>query len=88
MSSDVELPLLRSFVTAAREGSLSRAAVTLGLTQPAVSQQVRRLEQALGAVLVRRTTRGIILTTAGEAALRYAERVIAQLGLSEPSDAA
>ena len=77
MSSDVELPLLRAFVTAAREGSLSRAAVALGLTQPAVSQQVRRLEQAMGVALLQRTTRGITLTTAGEAALRYAERVLA-----------
>jgi len=64
------LPPLRGLVTfemAARLGSFTKAADTLGLTQPAVSHQIRRLEQHLGRPLFRRDHRGIALTEAGAA---------------------
>lgn len=77
MTPDLDLALLRSLVAAAHSGSLNRAAATLGLTQPAVSQQLRRLERALGAELLQRSTRGVALTSSGTVALRYAERVLA-----------
>ena len=57
MTTEIELAHLRSFAAAARTGSLNRAAQALSLTQPAVSQQLRRLERAVGAELLRRTTR-------------------------------
>lgn len=77
MTPDLDLALLRSLVATAHSGSLNRAATTLGLTQPAVSQQLRRLERALGAELLQRSTRGVVLTSSGTVALRYAERVLA-----------
>jgi DNA-binding transcriptional LysR family regulator len=75
-AEDIDLALLRSFVMAARMGSLNRAAQALALTQPAVSQQLRRLERAVGAELLRRTTRGVAVTPAGERVLRFAQRVL------------
>ncbi len=77
MSEDIDLVLLRSFASAARAGSLNRAARALGLTQPAVSQQLRRLERATGRVLLDRSTRGVALTADGQAVLRYADRILA-----------
>lgn len=77
MTTDIDLVLLRSLAAAARSGSLNRAAAVLGLTQPAVSQHLRRLERAVGAQLLQRTTRGVALTATGTVVLRYAERVLA-----------
>lgn len=54
------------FESAARQGSFSRAATELGLTQPAVSQAVRRLEAAIGTRLFHRSHRAVALTDAGE----------------------
>lgn len=77
MANDVDIVALRSFVAATRLGSLSRAAEELGTTQPAVSQHLRRLEAAIGSALFDRTSRGVTLTSAGDAALRYAQRILA-----------
>jgi DNA-binding transcriptional LysR family regulator len=76
MAKDLEIALLRSFVTAVREGSISRAATTLGLTQPALSQQLRRLEGAVGRPLLYRSPSGVSPTRAGEELLPYAERIL------------
>lgn len=57
------------FVTAARELHIGRAAERLGIAQPALSQQIRALEQSVGARLLRRVGRGIALTEAGAAFL-------------------
>ena len=46
---DLEISALRCFMAAIRTGSMSRAAPALGRTQPAVSQQIRRLEDVLAA---------------------------------------
>jgi len=56
---------LRAFAAVARHGSVSRAATTLGVSQPAVTQQLRRLEAFLGLRLVRPAGAGIALTEAG-----------------------
>lgn len=77
MAADLETALLRAFLTAARAGSISRAAAALGHSQPALSQQLRKLERAIGQPLLRRTATGVSLTKAGEALLPYAERILA-----------
>ncbi|MFD1052492.1 LysR family transcriptional regulator, partial [Kibdelosporangium lantanae] len=47
MAKELETALLRTFVTAVRSGSISRAATALGHTQPALSQQLRKLESVV-----------------------------------------
>lgn len=73
-----DLRLLRSFVTVAAEGSVTRAAELLHLTQPTVSGQLKELEQAVEHVLFHRTTRSITLSPAGQRLLPAAQRVIAE----------
>ena len=73
----MDLTLLRAFVTVAREGNLTRAAVQLHLTQPAVSLQIKHLQEALGVTLFTRTSHGLLLTRDGKALLPHAERALA-----------
>jgi DNA-binding transcriptional LysR family regulator len=73
----MELHLLRSFREVARERSFTAAAKNLVLTQPAVSQQVKALEDELGERLFDRTGRDVRLTAAGEVLLEATERVFA-----------
>ncbi|WP_122411860.1 choline sulfate utilization transcriptional regulator [Pseudomonas viridiflava] len=63
---ELSLDLLRSFEAAARLRSFTAAAIELGTTQPAVSQQIKRLEEQLVTRLFDRIYRGIELTEAGE----------------------
>ncbi|MCQ4162044.1 LysR family transcriptional regulator [Roseomonas sp. GC11] len=65
---------LRYFLEVARTGSISEASERLHLTGPAISRQIARLEERVGATLFERTTRGVILTPAGELLLDYASR--------------
>lgn len=76
MPRELETVLLRSFVTAVRAGSISRAAISLGQTQPALSQQLRRLESAVGRSLLHRSPSGVSPTRAGEELLPYADRIL------------
>ena len=62
---DLSLDLLRAFEAAARHHSFTAAAVELGTTQPAISQQIKRLEEQLGTRLFDRIYRGIELTEVG-----------------------
>lgn len=71
---------LRSFVTVAHEGSLSRAAECLFLTQPALSLQIKKLQTQLDLILFKRTPRGMRLTEAGQQLLPSAERVLRSTG--------
>lgn len=73
----MDLTLLRAFVTVAREGNLTRAAVQLHLTQPAVSLQIKHLQETLGVALFTRTSHGLSLTRDGQALLPHAERALA-----------
>lgn len=76
----------RSFdhlLTIAEEGSLRAAAQRLGVTQPALTKAVRRLEQDLGVQLFTRTARGVSPTEAGTAILRHARRMRASLAEAE-----
>ncbi|KEA49945.1 LysR family transcriptional regulator [Mangrovibacter sp. MFB070] len=61
---------LLSFVTVAREGSFTRAAAQLGVTQPALSQAITGLENRMKIRLITRTTRSLSLTAAGERLLQ------------------
>lgn len=67
---------LLAFVTVAREGSVSRAADVLNLTQPAISHQIKRLGQETGLTLFSRTPTGLQITVDGAALLPKAQRVI------------
>jgi len=69
---DVHVRDLRYFLAVADERNFTRAAVRLYISQPALSKQVRQLEQLLHARLFRRGSRDISLTAAGEALLPYA----------------
>lgn len=70
------LHLLETLCAVAESGSLSRAAEALHLTQPAVTRQIKALEQELGAVLLTRTTHGVELTPAGRAVLSHARHAL------------
>ena len=66
---------LKAFHAVARSGSFSRAAIAVGLTQPAISDHVRKLEEAHGVQLFRRLPRGVALTDLGRRLLALTERL-------------
>jgi DNA-binding transcriptional LysR family regulator len=72
----MDLGQLEVFLAVAREGRFSRAADKLHRTQSAISQSVRRLEQDLGEPLFDRSSRGGLLTDAGQILQEYAERLL------------
>ncbi|XXD08642.1 LysR family transcriptional regulator [Klebsiella sp. R445] len=71
----LNLGYLATFRLVVQRGSFSAAADVLGLSQPAVSLQVRQLEQFLQTRLIERTGRGIKATSAGEALLGHSEHI-------------
>ena len=73
----MELRALRYFVTVAEERHFGRAAQRLHIVQPAVSQQIARLERELGVTLLDRSPRHVRLTAAGERVLDAAREAIA-----------
>src|SRR3954454_2032478 len=75
---DLELRHLRSFVAVAEELHFGRAAARLHIAQPALSQQIQRLEAIVGSRLLARTSRSVALTPAGEALLARARVLLAQ----------
>jgi DNA-binding transcriptional LysR family regulator len=72
----MELTQLRYFVMLAMTKNFSRAAEELFITQPTLSQQIKRLEKDLGAELFHRSTRSVTLTPAGEMCLPYAQKAM------------
>jgi len=70
---------LVAFIAVAREGSFTKAAVQLGVSQPALSHTLRSLEARLGVRLLNRTTRSVAPTEAGERLLRSIEPQFAQI---------
>ncbi|MFF9480787.1 LysR family transcriptional regulator [Streptomyces sp. NPDC014733] len=84
----IEARHLRVLREVARTGSFSAAARELGCTQPAVSQQMKALEQSAGTPLLIRTGREMRLTQAGEALVRHAVGILAGLTAAEEEVAA
>lgn len=72
----MELTTLRQFIAIADARHLTRAAAALGLTQPALSAMLRKLEHELGAELLHRTGRGVEPTEAGRVFLEHAREVV------------
>jgi DNA-binding transcriptional LysR family regulator len=75
----VDFKQLRAFLTVADTRNVTRAAEVLHLVQPAVSRQIRLLEQDLGAPLFVRERHGMVLTEAGRALVGYARRAMLEL---------
>src|SRR5947209_794972 len=75
----MELAQLRYLVALAEERHFTRAAAREHIAQPALSQQIRRLEDEVGLALVERTTRRVAMTEAGELLVGRARRMLAEL---------
>ena len=75
----MELRQLRYFVRIVELGSFSRASESLHIAQPALSQQIARLEQELGVQLLTRSVRGISATAAGALLLQQARHILQQV---------
>jgi LysR family hydrogen peroxide-inducible transcriptional activator len=75
----MELEQLRHFLKVAERGNFTRAAEEIGLSQPALSRSIARLEEELGQPVLERRTRQTVLTDAGTALARTAKRVLAML---------
>jgi DNA-binding transcriptional LysR family regulator len=75
----MELRHLRTIAAVARHRSLTKAGEELFLSQSAVSQQIRRLEEELGVEVFRRTSRSVELTDEGRVILGYAQRALAEV---------
>jgi DNA-binding transcriptional LysR family regulator len=74
---NLDVSQLRAFITVVETGGMTAAGNVLHLTQAAVSQQMKKLEETLGAQLVERDRRGLRLTDAGERLFGRAKRLIA-----------
>jgi len=75
----MDLTQLRAFISVAHEGNLTRAAEKLHLTQPAVSLQIKGLQESLGLQLFNRSASGMVLTVEGNTLLPLAERILADV---------
>jgi DNA-binding transcriptional LysR family regulator len=77
MRKDLDMALVRAFLTVVESGGVTRAAAALGVSQAAASQQIRRLEEALDCRLFERAGRRLVLVPAGERLLAQARRLLA-----------
>jgi LysR family nitrogen assimilation transcriptional regulator len=75
----MELRQLRYFVAIVDHGSLSRAALVLHVAQPALTQQLRQLEDELGAQLLHRSAQGVLCTDAGKVFYEHAQAILKQV---------
>ena len=77
MRRDIDIGLLRAFVAVVETGSVTGAAALLNLTQAAVSQQLKRLEELFGTALFERHHKRLSLKPSGERLMAHAQRLIA-----------
>jgi DNA-binding transcriptional LysR family regulator len=75
----MELRQLRYFVAIVDHGSLSRAALVLHVAQPALTQQLRQLEDELGVQLLHRSAQGVLSTDAGKIFYEHAQAILKQV---------
>jgi DNA-binding transcriptional LysR family regulator len=73
---EYNLTSLKAFLAVGSTGSMTAAAAKLGLTQSAISQAIRQLEDVLGTVIIDRTHRPLALTAAGQVLLRHAQPIV------------
>ena len=73
---NLDIDLIRSFVTIVSLGNFTRAAQTLGLQQSTISLQIRRLEQMVGGKLLERSPQAVALTPEGETFFDDARRML------------
>jgi DNA-binding transcriptional LysR family regulator len=78
MPANLDIALLRAFLTVLESGGITKAAPVLALSQAAVSQQIKRLEEVLESRLFERQGRRMVLAPAGERLLGPAQRLVAQ----------
>ena len=76
LRTNLDMDVLRTFLTGFELGSFARAAERLGRSQSAVSTQLRKLEDQIGRPLVQKSGRGLVPTAAGESLLSYAKRLL------------
>ena len=81
----MELQLLRTFVIVSRTGSITKAAATLGYSQPGISHQLKLLERYLGCTLFVRDVRPLKLTPCGRRRLTVAEAILELEQLLRPA---
>jgi DNA-binding transcriptional LysR family regulator len=72
----MEIYQLRTFVTVAQQGHLTQAAELLHLSQPAVTAQIKAIEEEVGMSLFERTAGGVVLTLAGQELLPRAQDIL------------
>ena len=77
---NLDLGTLRSFVSIAESGSMTRAAGRLFMTQSAISMQIKRLENSLGFAVFERSSQGMMPTSEGEQLLSFANQMLFTLG--------
>jgi DNA-binding transcriptional LysR family regulator len=76
---NIEMRHLRYFVAVAEDASFTAAAQRVHVAQQVLSTQIRQLEDAVGVLLLERTSRGVVLTAAGSAFLGFAHQTLASL---------
>ena len=84
MSQDLDISLLRTFVAIVDTGGLTSAGRKVGRTQPAITHQIRRLEDLIGRTLFDDNRRKLSLTHDGEVLLEFARAMLARAIVSEP----
>lgn len=75
----MDLKQLKALITVAETGNVTKAATLLNIVQPAVSRQLRLLEEELGTLLFERGRHGMELTEAGKAMVEYARRILGEV---------
>ena len=80
---NIDFELYRIFYTVANHGNITKAALELNISQPAISKSIKNLEEQLGGTLFIRTKRGVILTNEGKEFYNYIKKAIEYITSAE-----